>query len=183
MRHFELRGGADHPSCTLRSFRRAEHFFTLIGYDYMPKLTLTALLTGLQGSRLHGNRLFHLDAWSNCTNALLRWKFKELLARNNSMAVIFETQSARKTLSTVLAYTKSVCSRFRLLFKFQQIRSSRASLICYKIFASKTKRLICYWKALAYHWNVSHQKKLKLMEHGLFREIPWLSNDRKLSCS
>ena len=35
MRHFELRGGADHPSCTL----------TLIGYDYMPKLTLTALLT------------------------------------------------------------------------------------------------------------------------------------------
>ena len=45
MRHFELRGGADHPSCTLRSFRRAECFFTLIGYDYMPKLTLTALLT------------------------------------------------------------------------------------------------------------------------------------------
>ena len=45
MRHFKLRGGADHPSCTLRSFRRAEHFFTLIGYDYMPKLTLTALLT------------------------------------------------------------------------------------------------------------------------------------------
>ena len=45
-----------------RSFRRAECFFTLIGYDYMPKLTLTALLIGLQGSRLHGNRLFHLDA-------------------------------------------------------------------------------------------------------------------------
>ena len=45
MRHLKLRGGADHPSCTLRSFRRAEHFFTLIGYDYMPKLTLTALLT------------------------------------------------------------------------------------------------------------------------------------------
>ena len=45
MRHFKLRGGADDPSCTLRSFRRAENFFTLIGYDYMPKLTLTALLT------------------------------------------------------------------------------------------------------------------------------------------
>ena len=89
--HFELRGGADHLSCTVRSFRRGECFFTFIDYDYMPKLTLTALLTGVQGSRLHGNRLFHLDTCSNCTNALLRWKFKELLARNTSMAVMFET--------------------------------------------------------------------------------------------
>ena len=45
MRNIELRGGADHPSYTLRSFRRAKYFFTLIGYDYMPKLTLTVLLT------------------------------------------------------------------------------------------------------------------------------------------
>ena len=118
----------------------------------------------------HGNHVYY-------------WKYLTYLCKTN-IKYLMVTSQCKVPHSSIFVNTHYIgLFAAQILFKFQQILSSHASVISYKSFARKAKRLIHYWKALVYHWNVSQQKNLKLMEHGLFREIPWLSNDRKLSCS